>query len=171
MCKHNDNNELRFLCDLTVVKLGKKLRILGFDTEITRSIRVDEIGEIIRQTSRRLITKSRNLANTFGGILVTKNRVSEQVIELFAILKSLDMEITRTAARCVNCNEVLEDYSKEEVIDKVPIYIFETVEKFKRCPKCGKVYWQGTHLAHLQNLKQQTLRRKETDMRGENNDR
>lgn len=164
MSKQQD--ELKFLCDLTVVKLGKKLRILGFDTEIIKTVNQQAIKELLKHTNRTLVTKSKELVKACGGILITKNRTSEQLEELLMILNNTNPQLPNAPARCAYCNEVLVDCPKEEVIGKVPIYVFETIEHFKRCPKCGKIYWRGTHVVrHLEFFSSQG---KETDTRGDN---
>jgi uncharacterized protein with PIN domain len=160
MSKQQD--ELKLLCDLTVVKLGKKLRILGFDTEIIKTVNQQTFKELLKDTKRTLVTKSKKLANACGGILITKNKTSEQLEEIFIILKNTNTQLSNNLARCVYCNEVLVDCPKEEVIGRVPVYIFETLEHFKCCPKCGKVYWRGTHLVKCKEFF--ASRGKETDM-------
>jgi hypothetical protein len=35
--------------------------------------------------------------------------------------------------------------AKAEVERLVPEYVLENRENFSRCPRCGRVYWRGTH--------------------------
>ena len=34
---------------------------------------------------------------------------------------------------------------KEEIMNKVPDFVFLNRERFHFCPKCKKVFWPGTH--------------------------
>lgn len=47
--------------------------------------------------------------------------------------------------RCVLCNKILSEVSRDKIKDKVPEYVFQAQDKFLRCDECGRVYWQGTH--------------------------
>jgi len=138
----NDKESLgAFLCDLTVVKLGKKLRILGYDVEIVRTVNPKDIEKYLADGPRKLITKSRNLAEKYGGIIITKDKLYDQIEELTNILHLTK----KSSARCPECNHILVVCSPESVIGKIPIYVLENTEEFKCCPNCGKVYWKGTH--------------------------
>ena len=57
----------------------------------------------------------------------------------------LGLDEEKLFQRCVECNCPLEDAPKEETKGKVPEYVFQTQEVFKRCPSCKKIFWKGTH--------------------------
>jgi uncharacterized protein with PIN domain len=40
---------------------------------------------------------------------------------------------------------MLEKVSREKARERVPPYVFTTQTSFKRCPRCNKIYWAGTH--------------------------
>ncbi|HCI29613.1 MAG TPA: Mut7-C RNAse domain-containing protein [Fervidobacterium sp.] len=134
------NSNPKFVCDGTVVKLGKRLRILGYDVEITYKTDLPNVSEMIVATGRTLITKSITLHKQLGGIHVKSDRVMEQVEEIISKLG------VPGSTRCSRCNSELVECDKDSVKDKVPIYVFQTNDKFKCCTKCGKVYWKGTHI-------------------------
>ncbi|MGB9796287.1 Mut7-C RNAse domain-containing protein [Fervidobacterium gondwanense] len=167
MLDKNENSygsKTGLVCDLTVVKLGKKLRILGYDVEIVKSSDTTTIEKVIKtnQINKTLITKSRKLARKLSGILVLSNNVSKQIEEVMSKLQG----ITRGNPRCSECNAELIECSKENVAGKVPTYVFESFEHFKCCPKCGKVFWEGSHFQlrgiwNLADLKDFKLRRGE----------
>jgi len=132
----------KFLCDLTVVKLGKKLRILGYDVEIIKSVNPLDIENKISADNRKLITKSHKLAKKYNGILIVSNKITEQLQEILPILTT---KAKKGSTRCAECNEPLLECRSERIVDKVPIYVLKSVENFRCCPKCGKIYWKGTH--------------------------
>jgi len=49
--------------------------------------------------------------------------------------------------RCLECNRRLESVDKKEVHDRLPPHVRKTQNIFGRCPRCGRVYWPGTHYA------------------------
>ena len=46
---------------------------------------------------------------------------------------------------CLECNQPLEERSREEVKDRVPPYVFKTQHQYMECPACRRIYWRGTH--------------------------
>ncbi|WP_448374861.1 Mut7-C RNAse domain-containing protein [Fervidobacterium sp.] len=154
----------KFLCDLTVVKLGKKLRILGYDVEIIKSVNPSDIENKIAADNRKLITKSHKLAKKYNGILIVSNKIIEQLQEILPILTN---RAKKGSARCAECNEPLVEYSTENVTGKVPIYVFESIENFRYCPKCGKIYWKGTHVIFFErwNNVERTLKSRQGEVK------
>jgi hypothetical protein len=57
----------------------------------------------------------------------------------------LRIEDLRPFTRCLRCNEPTVPAAKAEIERQVPEYVWETQESFSRCPRCGRVYWRGTH--------------------------
>ena len=46
---------------------------------------------------------------------------------------------------CLECNQPLEERSREQLKDRVPPYVFQTQSHYLECPACHRIYWQGTH--------------------------
>jgi uncharacterized protein with PIN domain len=129
-----------FFCDDTIGKLMKKIRLLGFDAMQWK-------GESDKE--RILLTKSRDRWRTYSGesFLIMSDGWKEQLEEVekrYTLSKEM-MPFTR----CAECNTVLVDASPCEVKDLVPERILLSVSKFKRCPRCGKIYWNGTHVEKI----------------------
>jgi hypothetical protein len=47
---------------------------------------------------------------------------------------------------CVNCNAKLLPAERREVEGLIPDYVAGTQPQFMICPRCGKIFWPGTHL-------------------------
>jgi uncharacterized protein with PIN domain len=47
--------------------------------------------------------------------------------------------------------------AREDVVHEVPSYVFEHHRTFVRCPACRRIYWQGTHVDHMQDQLRQVL--------------
>ncbi len=128
-------------------KLAKKLRLLGFDTLYFSEIQEEEI--LRRIGSRIFLTRDKELyikATRFGmrTIYVEDDNWRAQLRKL--ILKLPIIENMKPFTRCIECNELLVKATPEEVKGKVPEYVYKTTDEFKVCPKCGRVYWKGSHL-------------------------
>ncbi len=136
----------RFIVTKELGKLAKWLRILGYDSVYYDG--KETAGLVIQalRDKRVLITRSSALTKYTGVqvVVVRSDHVEEQLEQVTRELGLLlDEELL--FQRCVECNAPLEDISKKKVEGKVPEYVFETQERFKRCPQCDKVFWKGTH--------------------------
>jgi len=61
----------------------------------------------------------------------------------------LDLDQARLLTRCTVCNGVLVAAHRDEVWDRVPPFIYLTQESYARCPDCGRVYWEGSHVGRM----------------------
>lgn len=48
--------------------------------------------------------------------------------------------------RCSTCGVVLEKITREQARPVVPFFTFQIHHDFRRCPKCRKVFWPGSHV-------------------------
>ncbi len=137
---------VRFIVSRELGRLARWLRILGYDTSYFDSI--DKRGLLITalREGRLIITRTSAFKDHHGleMIYIESDRVEEQIKQVIAKLR-LIIPQKALFSRCVECNQILENISKQEVKGKVPPYVFKTVEQFKKCPDCKKIYWVGTH--------------------------
>jgi len=144
----NGYDSIKFLCDGTVGKLARLLRMIGIDTEVCPSTKPQEVISAALECERRIL--SRNSA--FTGIKLARDvtvlDASDPWKQLDAILKTLKIKIERDRllTRCLRDNTRLETVDKESVKNEIYPYVFETQETFNRCPRCGRIYWPGTHV-------------------------
>ncbi|WP_269473935.1 Mut7-C RNAse domain-containing protein [Athalassotoga saccharophila] len=131
----------RFLCDNTIGKLMKKLRLLGFDAQ--------PFDEYRNNNDRILLTRSREKWQKWPGesFLIVSNNWRDQLKEVerrYSLIQEM-----RPFTRCVECNTLLADVKAEEVRDRIPERVFLTVKDFKICPNCKRIYWHGTHVENI----------------------
>ena len=81
-------------------------------------------------------------------LLIHSTRLRDQIGQILAALGE-SIQPQRLLTRCLECNAVLEGVSKESLAGLVPPYVYRTQESFKRCPRCGKTYWGGTHRSRI----------------------
>ncbi len=136
--------EMKFKIDGTVGRLGKWLRVLGYDTDyIKRPINVNDYKEITDDTI--LITKKRIYKASPSNILVLRSdSLRDQLMELNRFFP-ISTSHPHKFKRCIKCNALLKKVSREEVEGLVPDYIHSSNTEFNQCPQCGRVYWPGTH--------------------------
>ncbi|NPB09549.1 MAG: hypothetical protein GXO17_04270 [Thermodesulfobacteria bacterium] len=144
---------MRLCGDRTLGRLVKWLRILGIPCELVSYRHPDEIP-----AESLLLTRNRRLLSE-KTLLVPYDRVEDQLRFVFEKLPEL-RRLEAPFRLCIRCNEPLEEVSREEVFGLVPDFVYETKERFRRCPSCGRVYWRGTHPSRmLSKLKQLGLLR------------
>lgn len=138
---------MRFICDNTLGKLTKYLRILGFDTiSLYSPDRLDEYKNM--DAPPLFFTKRTKRILYEPTVFVRADKIKEQLKEIEDIIRP-HINNRMFMTRCVECNALLESVPKEEVESRVPEYTYHHHEEFKMCPSCNKVYWEGTHTEHI----------------------
>jgi uncharacterized protein with PIN domain len=142
-----------FVADRMLGKLAKWLRVLGYDVAYLRQAGDAEVLACLRE-GRILLTRSRRAERWHGQgrvFVVNANDPKEQMRE---VIQGLHLARTENAffSRCLSCNSLLKNVSREEVREAVPEYIWQEQQQFHRCSDCGKVYWSGTHSEKMRQL-------------------
>jgi hypothetical protein len=136
---------VQFVADAMLGKLAKWLRILGHDTLYQSHYPPGALDRMMRE-GRLLLTRSRETAaNHPEAVLISRDRVGEQLGELNAKVPLAACPAKRFT-RCLICNTPLEEPPPEESREKVPEYVYyENLGKIRFCPSCGRQYWPGSH--------------------------
>ncbi|OGS39405.1 MAG: hypothetical protein A2551_01935, partial [Elusimicrobia bacterium RIFOXYD2_FULL_34_30] len=136
-----------FIVDKMLGRLAKWLRLFGYDTVyFTEGSDKELVFESVRQ-QRILLTRDKGISKRkpLKIIFINSEKFAEQIEQLKSDLK-IEIDTKKIFTRCIKCNTPLEKIEKEKVKDKVPPYTFETHDDFSYCPKCNKIYWQGSHI-------------------------
>ncbi|HXS99301.1 MAG TPA: Mut7-C RNAse domain-containing protein [Elusimicrobiota bacterium] len=136
--------EPRFLVDAMLGKLARWLVLLGYDAAFAGVDGRSDL-ELLRQAQREgrtFVTKDRRIPEVAGlpVIVLTGKDFEEQLREL-----ALKPDPARLFSRCTDCNVPLASLSREEALPLVPPKVKALDTPFWRCPKCGKLFWNGTH--------------------------
>jgi uncharacterized protein with PIN domain len=140
-----------FICDRTLGRLTKWLRILGFEALFLKTVDDDKLLEKVSKMKESIfITRNMNIYNKIGiknKYFLKTDDFREQLREISKFFpgKWADNLFTR----CVICGNHLDTVDKIRIMESVPEYVFETSELFKICSACDKVYWEGTHLKRI----------------------
>lgn len=141
---------MRFVLDVHLGKLAHHLRMLGFDALYRNDYTPDVLVRVARGEDRILLSKSRMFLDgnvIEAGYCVKSSDPREQLIE---VLRRFDL--WRSALpfrRCLHCNTVLHQVSKDDVIDRLPEKVRVFYSDFNACPSCGRIYWMGTHFERM----------------------
>jgi uncharacterized protein with PIN domain len=139
-----------FVVDANLGKLARRLRMLGFDALYDRRYRDDEIADIAALERRIVLTRDRRLLfakRISHGYWLRSTAPDEQVRE---VLNRCDLwRQIRPLQRCLMCNGVLEWVPKAEILDHLQPKTRLYYEVFFRCAGCGRIYWEGSHVADM----------------------
>jgi uncharacterized protein len=146
--------EPRFIADVHVKTLVRRLRMLGFDTLYDPTLDDHALAKLSGRDSRILLTRDRQLLMrnivTYG-MYVRSTQPDKQVLEV-AKRYSL-LEKARPFCRCIPCNGKITPIAKDELPpDAVPQAVMERTETFYRCQTCGKYYWRGSHVDKMLSI-------------------
>ena len=151
------NEKPLFIVDAMLGKLAKKLRLLGYDSLYSSSMEDDELLRIAKNENRILITKDVSLTQKaekqqIRTIQIAKNDEIEQFLQINKMANLGKCTVAGSNSRCPVCNGELQSVEKKNVSEKVPTGVYENMNDFWACKKCGKIYWEGTHIKNLQKF-------------------
>jgi uncharacterized protein len=145
------DEEVRFIADSMLGKLAKWLRILGYDASYFRDAEDGRLVAIARRGGRVLLTRDTRLLlrrRLCPMLFVRHDRVWEQLRQVVGEL-GLSMG-ERIGSRCIRCNRSLAPLAKDRAAGRVPAYVFRHHDAFFQCEGCGRIFWGGTHLTHME---------------------
>ncbi len=142
--------EPKFITDVNVGKLGKWLRLMGYDTlffdEHDDGLMVKAAiaqGRIVLTKDSEFMKRRAITTGKVKAILVSSDRPDQQLSTVLSALK-LDKGY-RPFTRCLECNSLLVSREKSEVEGLVPPRVYDKHDQYMQCPSCGRIYWKGTH--------------------------
>ena len=143
-------NKMKFIADVMLGRLAKRMRLLGLDVLYDRTPNDNEIIGLSLEQDRVILTRDNALSDrplAENHLFINSDFVQEQVEQVlssFPLEKRLD-----PFSRCSECNDPLDRITREEAQDLVPQHVYENNYLFLRCPRCKRTYWQGTHVMRM----------------------
>jgi uncharacterized protein with PIN domain len=141
----------RFVLDVHLGTLSRRMRLLGLDTAYNRQADDDVLLETSLTHERVLLTRDRGLlhrrALRWGAHVDSQlpDRQMRDVLDRFT-------PPLHPWTRCPACNGMLVDASKSEVDTQLLEGTRRCYETFRRCHECGHVYWRGAHADRLRAI-------------------
>lgn len=143
----------RFAADAMLGRLARWLRVLGFDTTWEAHVPDEALVRRALAERRTVLTRDRRLPEEWTLVPVCVLHAEDlrsQLAELghrFALAAH-----ARPFSRCNRCNEPLQPASAAEAELHVPHRVLANHREFQRCPRCGRIYWAGSHVARMRAL-------------------
>lgn len=151
--------EYRFILDNHLGKLARYLRMMGFDTFYKNNYQDKELAEIAGREKRILLTRDLGLlkrSQVIYGYFIRYDDPSEQlksVLQRFNLKKNIS-----SFGRCIECNSELISVKKEDIINRLEPKTKKYFYKFYLCPKCDKIFWQGSHFIKMRKFIEKILK-------------
>ncbi|MFI0719244.1 Mut7-C RNAse domain-containing protein [Streptomyces sp. NPDC021224] len=149
---------LRFLLDVHLGTLARRLRLLGVDAAYeSEDIGDPALAALSARDRRVMLSRDRGLlrrSELWAGGYVYSDRPEEQLQD---VLERFEPALAPWT-RCVACNGELRDADKDSVRDRLADGTRKTYDVFAECPSCGRVYWRGAHHAELAAVVDRALR-------------
>ncbi|MEW1860022.1 Mut7-C RNAse domain-containing protein [Streptomyces sp. NPDC088194] len=148
----------RFLLDVHLGTLARRLRLLGVDTAYeNEDIGDPALARRSAQERRVMLSRDRGLLRRreiFAGGYVYSDRPEEQLRDVLGRFAPPLAPWTR----CVACNGTLAAADKDTVRDRLRDGTQKSYDVFARCTACERVYWKGAHHAHLEAVVEWAMR-------------
>jgi uncharacterized protein len=141
----------RFVLDVHLGTLARRLRLLGVDTVYSNDADDDALIEQANASRRVLLTQDRGLLRRrllwLGGYVrgALPDDQLRDVLDRFA-------PPLAPWTRCTACNGPLAPVRKADVEPLLETGTRHTYQAFSRCRGCGQVYWRGAHSQRLQQV-------------------
>jgi uncharacterized protein len=143
----------RFVLDVHLGTLARRLRLLGFDTWYATDADDALLAEVAVDEQRILLTRDRGLLMRRAivhGYCPRSDDPEEQAREVSDRYHLA--ERARPLSRCVRCNGELVAVERDEVLHLLPARTRREFDRFARCTGCGQVYWPGSHVDAVENF-------------------
>lgn len=141
----------KFVCDVHLGKLARRLRWLGFDTTYENTAADCDLADAALAEQRIILTRDRGLLKlrrVTHGYFIRSQQADQQVIE---VLHRFDLfSRADPLSRCIACNGRIRMVEKMTVQDSLPPRTRRYYDEFFQCETCGKVYWKGSHVSRLE---------------------
>ncbi|MFF5521030.1 Mut7-C RNAse domain-containing protein [Streptomyces coeruleorubidus] len=143
---------LRFLLDVHLGTLARRLRLLGVDTAY-ESTDIGDPALAARSAAEQRVMLSRDRGllrrrELWAGAFVYSTRPEEQLRD---VLDRFQPDL-RPWTRCTACNGLLRKATKHEVADQLKHGTHATYDVFAQCTECGRAYWKGAHHEQLEAI-------------------
>jgi len=144
-------NKPCFMIDHMVIRLGKYLRIIGYDAEWVMGVRTHDLIQRANETGRIFVTRNTHLAEQYPrvryGIILSEN---DPALQFRILVEKLGLNTQNDLfSRCIRCNVILDLMADKSVAEAlVHPNVYRRQEHFFRCPHCGTIFWHGSHVAN-----------------------
>lgn len=148
---------LRFLLDVHLGTLARRLRLLGVDTAYeSTDIGDPALASRSAAEKRVMLSRDRGLLRRrelWAGAYIYSTRPDDQLQD---VLDRFAPDL-RPWTRCTACNGLLKEATKEELADRLKGGTQRSYDVFAQCTECGRAYWKGAHHDQLEAIVERAL--------------
>lgn len=141
---------IAFVVDVNLGRLARYLRMCGFDTVYRNDFLDRDVARISAREQRIVLTRDRRLLHRKAithGYWVRATEPGEQLTE---VIRRFDLaKRVKPFQRCLDCNGRVAPVDKQCIVDRLEPLTRKHYDEFYQCGGCGKVYWPGSHYAHM----------------------
>lgn len=139
----------RFIVDNMLLKLGKYLRILGYDAEWNAEMTTHDLIRLANEEQKIFLSRNTRLQDEYPPVnTVVLIKSTDPVEQLAQVVNELGLDAeSGLFTKCIKCNVFLDEVSEKiEIKDRVHPNVYACYENFFTCPRCGTVFWKGSHV-------------------------
>ena len=149
----------RFVADAHLGKLARHLRLAGFDCLWSHDWDDAALVDAAVAEERIVLTRDKGVLRRRAVARGRFVRAVESEAQLAEVVRAFGLRAQlRPFSRCRECNVPLEDVDKAAVEAALPGKVRMLYTRFKRCPGCRRVYWEGTHFERLRTVLERASR-------------
>jgi uncharacterized protein with PIN domain len=141
----------RFLLDVHLGALARRLRLLGVDTAYENHAPDDHLVEQAEREDRVLLSRDRGLLMRRALRRAAFVRGQDPDDQLADVIERFQPPL-HPWSRCLACGGSLAPVSKAQVANQLQPGTLRTQHQFSCCRVCGHVYWHGAHDFSLQQV-------------------
>jgi len=150
---------MKFLLENNLSRLAKWLRFLGHDVKVLEG-KISRIA-LVEHQDRIFLTTSKRWEDTLRKANIKYLVVPRHdwELQLCMVVKCLGLQRKLRLDRCAYCSAELVRVDKEQFRERIPPKAYETAYDFTLCPRCGMLYWKGTHYEGMKRMLERALNR------------
>lgn len=141
----------RFLLDVHLGALARRLRLLGIDTAYANEADDDALVAQALAEQRVLLSKDRGLLRRRAVAHGAYVRGDDPDAQTDDVLDRFRPPL-RPWTRCTACNAALQPVPKAAIVDRLEPGTRRSYDTFARCVGCDRIYWRGAHHERLGTL-------------------
>ena len=131
-------------------RLARWLRVLGYDTWYDITVPDPVLVELAAVEERVLLTRDRHLLQELRPERAHEVRQDDPLQQLRELVLALGLAPpTELFTRCLLDNAALEVLPQQQALPLLPEGVRELPGPVRRCPQCGRLYWDGSHVRRM----------------------
>jgi hypothetical protein len=141
---------LRFIADANVIRLGRLMLILGFDTALCPKAGDGDIAALAQSQNRIVLSRDTALLKRKMITFARRVRADLPYDQVLEVVRFFGLE-QKTAffSRCTACNKKLAPRAKDEILHLLEPKTRMFFHRFFQCPDCGRMFWRGSHVENM----------------------